>query len=173
MWGFVSELLSNPGRVQAGLDKMIEEERASLHTDPSQEAEIWLPKLTEVERKRSSFQDMAADGLITFGELRAKLAELEETRKFAQQQLEALDGRQMRLRDLERDKATLLESYARMMPEVLDNLVPEERRHVYQMLRLRATVTPDGSVELTGALNRSVEFCGNEPMSQCRLSPGP
>src|SRR5829696_6077814 len=172
VWGFVSELLSDPARVQAGLDKMIEEERASLHTDPSQEAEIWLAKLAEVERKRSSFQDMAADALITFDELRAKLAELEETHKFAQQQLEALEGRQMRLRDLERDKATLLESYARMMPEVLDDLAPEERRQVYQMLRLRATVTPAGSVELIGALNKSVEICGNESISRCRLSPG-
>jgi site-specific DNA recombinase len=172
VWGFVSGLLSDADRLRAGLDKMIEEERAGLHTDPDQEAEVWVEKLAEANRKRSGFQDMAAEGLITFDELRTKLAELEETRTFAQLELEALEGRRMRLRDLERDKATLLESYAAMVPKALDNLAPEERRHVYQMLRLRAVVASDGNVEVTGALSGTAEVCTNEPTSRCPLCPG-
>ena len=158
VWGFVSRLLSDAHRLKAGLDKMIEEEQASLHTDPDQEAEVWVENLAEANRKRSGFQDMAAEGLITFDELRAKLAELEEIRAFAQLELEALEDRRLRLRDLERDKATLLESYTAMVPKALDNLPPEKRRHVYQMLRLRAVVASDGNVEVTGAFSGSAEF---------------
>jgi hypothetical protein len=105
-----SRLLSDPDRLRTGLEKMVEEERAGLHTDPDQYAEVWVEKLAEANRKRSGFQDMAAEGLITFDELRAKLAKLEESRTFAQLELEALEVRRTRLQDLERDKATLLES---------------------------------------------------------------
>jgi site-specific DNA recombinase len=169
VWGFVSGLLSNADHLRAGLDKMIEEERAGLHTDPDQKAEVWVEKLAETNRKRSGFQDMAAEGLITFDELGAKLAELEETRALAQLKLEALEDRRLRLRDLERDKATLLESYTAMVPKALDNLAPEERRHVYQMLRLRAVVSSGGNVEVTGALGGSTEVCGKEPTSRYQL----
>jgi len=41
---------------------------------------------------------MAADDLITFDELRAKLAELEETRELAQRELEILEERRSRMR---------------------------------------------------------------------------
>jgi len=79
-WKFVSGLLEDPERIHVGFEQMIEEERGSLHGDPDREARVWLQKLSEIDRKRSSYQDMATEGLITFEELRAKLAELEETR---------------------------------------------------------------------------------------------
>lgn len=43
--------------------------------------------------KRAKFQDMAAEGLITFDELREKLAQLDETRKVAEQELNSLEYR--------------------------------------------------------------------------------
>ena len=163
-----SRLLSDPDRLRTGLEKMVEEERAGLHTDPDQYAEVWVEKLAEANRKRSGFQDMAAEGLITFDELRAKLAKLEESRTFAQLELEALEVRRTRLQDLERDKATLLESYTVMVPKALDKLAPEERRGVYQMLQLRAVVASEGNVKVTGALSGSVEVWGKEPISRSR-----
>jgi hypothetical protein len=68
-----------------------------MRGDQEREAKAWLEKLTEADRKRSGFQDMAAEDLITFDELRAKLADLEETREFAQHELEILKGRQSRI----------------------------------------------------------------------------
>ena len=44
---------------------------------------MWLRKLAEVDRARGCFQDMAAEGLITFKELCIKLDGLEETRQTA------------------------------------------------------------------------------------------
>jgi hypothetical protein len=57
---------------------MIEEERKGMLSgpEPEQESKPWLKKLAQVERKRSRFQGMAAEGsegYITFDELGAKL----------------------------------------------------------------------------------------------------
>jgi hypothetical protein len=39
-----------------------------------------------------------------------------------------------------------------MAPEALDNLTPEERRHVYKMLKIKIIVYPNDDVEVSGAL---------------------
>jgi site-specific DNA recombinase len=80
VWNHISDLLSDPGRLRVGLDQLIEEERSRMHGDPERETKVWLDKLAEVDHMRSAFQDMTAEGLISFNELHAKLASLEETR---------------------------------------------------------------------------------------------
>jgi hypothetical protein len=71
---------------------MIAEEREGIGGDePDREARTWREKLAEADLKRSGFQDMAAEGLITFDELRAKLFDLEEVREFARHELEAIE----------------------------------------------------------------------------------
>ena len=60
-----------------------------MRGDPERDAQIWLRKLEEADRKRAGYQDMAAEGLITFDELRAKLAALEETRETAERETSA------------------------------------------------------------------------------------
>ena len=49
-WGAVSAILKDPGRLQAGLDHMIEQERRKSHGDPATEAERWLGQLSEASR---------------------------------------------------------------------------------------------------------------------------
>jgi site-specific DNA recombinase len=167
VWKFVSSLLKDPKGIQEGLDAMIEEEREGLRDDPERETKTWLDKLAEAERKRSAFQDMAAEGLITFDELRAKLAELAETRQTAQKKLEALRHRQERIEELQRDRDALLESYAGVVSEELDDLTPEERHRIYQMLRLRVVAHADETFEVSGAFRSSLELCNLEPASAC------
>jgi hypothetical protein len=169
VWQFVSGLLRDPERLREGLDEMIERERAGMHGDPAQEQKMWLDKLADVERKRSGFQDMAAEGLITFDELRAKLAALEETRTTAQRELEALAGCRERLADFERDRDTLLEHYATMVPEALEELTAEERHQVYKMLRLEVYIHPDGDLEIRGVLSQDVLY----PDGNVSASPQP
>ena len=60
-------------------------------------------------RKRARYQEMAAEGLIDFEELRARLTALEETRRTAGQELRALQRRTGHLAQLERDRDSLLE----------------------------------------------------------------
>ena len=44
VWDFVRGLLKDPERVRAGLDRLIEEERASVGRDPGRDAEFWSKK---------------------------------------------------------------------------------------------------------------------------------
>ena len=108
--------------MRAGLEKLIEEERAALRGNPDRESRTWANKLAEVDRKRSAYQDQQAEGLITLEELRKKLAALEETRAVAQGELDALRSRQEHIEQLEHDADTILNQYARMVPEGLDTL---------------------------------------------------
>src|SRR3712207_3282326 len=121
-----------------------------MRGDPAQEQAPWLRKLAEVDQRRASFQDMAAEGLITFDELRTKLAALEETRQLARRELDAIQDWRDHLQELERDKTALLEHYATMVPEGLDALGPEERHRVYKMLGLKVSVQPSGILEVGG-----------------------
>ncbi|MDP8938736.1 MAG: recombinase family protein [Actinomycetota bacterium] len=148
VWVHVSGTMKDPEQLREDLEHMIELERRSLRGDPDREGKAWLEKLSEVGRKRAAFQDMAAEGLITFDELRAKLADLEETRETAGRALATLRSAQEDIERLERDKATVLEHYAALAPEALDSLTPEERRGLYKMLRLVAFAYPDGTLEV-------------------------
>jgi site-specific DNA recombinase len=174
VWGFVSDLLSSPERLQKGLETMLEHERNGFHGDPEREAKVWLEQLADAERKRSSFQDMAAEGLITFDELRTKLATLQEICETARRELATLEDRCNRLKDLEHDAAALFESYAGMVPEALGTLDAEERNHVYKMLRLKVSAYQGGTLEVNGTLGSSLCVSDGEtwsmPFSSTTLS---
>lgn len=151
VWDTVSEILKDPERLRAGLDHMIEQERrgAGIAGDSATEAERWSEKISEAGRKRAHYQEMAAEELIGFEELRARLAALEETRKTADQELQALQRRAEHLAQLERDRDSLLESYAGLMPEAIDALRSEERHRAYRIIGLEVHLAPDGSLKLS------------------------
>jgi site-specific DNA recombinase len=159
VWSFVSNLLLNPDALREGLDEMMRRELATKHVNPEEEAAVWLNRLVEADSRRANFQDMAAAGLITFDELGAKLNALEETRKTARKELAAIKGRTERLRAIERDRAALLEGYAGLMPEALEDLDSEERHRIYNMLRLRVSAFPDGTLEVGGTLSDGHLVC--------------
>ncbi len=138
--------------MREGLERMLEEEREGLNGDSEQEINGWLDKLAEADRKRGAFQDMAAEGLVTFEELRTKLAELEPAREVVETKLKALRSRQGRVEEMERDRDALLRSYAEMVPEALESLTPEERHRVYRMLALRVSAHEDEALAVSGVL---------------------
>src|SRR5918994_762060 len=153
VWRYVQVLLEDPERLRDDLESMIELEREGTREDPQQDKKMWLNKLAEVGRQRSRAQDLAVQGLLDYDELRTKLANLEETRKAAARELATLEDHQESLAKLEGDKEAVLAYYSAMAPEALHSLTPEERQHLYGMLRLRAVQYPDGDVvaELDGA----------------------
>lgn len=158
--------MGDPEQLRRDLERMIELERGVVRGDPERETRGWLDKLAEADRKRSGFQDMAAEGLITLDELRTKLAALEESRETAQRELENLDRHRERAEDLERDKEMVLEHYAAMAPEVLDSLTPEERQRFYMLLRLEVIVEVDGDLRLSGGFAATPEVCTLEMASR-------
>jgi hypothetical protein len=127
VWELVSGLLTDPARLRAGLDAMIEEQRRSSRGDPARESKAWLEKLAALDRKRSGYLDLAAERLMGRDELRSKLAELQEVRETAERELVAIEGRKERLEQMERDRDTLMERYASVVPESLDAFTSEKR----------------------------------------------
>jgi hypothetical protein len=156
VWDLVSRLLKDPERLRAGLDEMIERERAGKRGNQDREAASCSQKLSEVEQERRGYIRLAAKGHLTDEDLEQALAELEETRATAEEELRIVRSRKEALEELERDKDALLKSYARLTPEALDSLTPEERRQVYTMLRLKVEVGEDGSMEARGILSEIV-----------------
>ena len=109
-----------------------------------------------MESERRGYIRLAAKGYLTDEELGEALTELEDTRRTAEKEVQAIKGRKEILEELERDRDALLGQYARMVPEALDALTPEERRQVYGMLRLRIEVAADGSMEVRGVLSENL-----------------
>jgi site-specific DNA recombinase len=60
VWEFVSGLLNDPERVRAGMETLIERERAASSRLPAQEAAAWAKKLEECARLRRAYQDQQA-----------------------------------------------------------------------------------------------------------------
>ena len=136
-------LLQDPERIRAGLDRLIEEERTEAGRDPKKDAQFWLKKITESDAERRGYHRLAAKGHMTDEELTAALSELDEVRETAERELESARAREEALDRLERDKDTLMESYAGMVGEALEDLAPEERYRLYRLLRLGRTLPPE------------------------------
>lgn len=157
VWGIVSELMKDPERLREDLEAMIELERAGRRGDPAREAKGWLDKLAATDRMRRNYQEMAAKGLMTFEELAEELGRLKETRSVAERELGALRTHQERVEQLEKDKEALLRSYQDVAPEALEKLSPEERNHLYKVLRLKVRVHPNGDVEIDGSAPKKAQ----------------
>ena len=91
-------------------------------------------------------------------ELDEILADLEETRRTAERELETIGGRREEIEQLERDRDAIKASWSATVPGNLDRLTPEERNELYHKLRLEISPTEDG-YEITGP------FCTFEPLS--------
>ena len=171
VWGLVSELLSDPEKVRVGLEKMIVRERNGSRGDLNWEARVWAEKLAEADRMRAGYQELAAKGLMTLEELGARLGELENTRRRATHELDVIRQRCGRLEELERDRDVLMESYAGAVPEALENVEPEERHRVYEMLRLRVAAHPDGTLEVRGILSGNLRVVQENGRPVCTHGP--
>jgi chromosome segregation ATPase len=151
VWNYVSGVMKNPEQLRADLDRMIELERTGTRGDPSKEARLWVEKLAEVERKRAKYQEAFAADAVTLPELKAYLAQLDETRKTVEHELEVLRGHEEYVRELEAGRDALLDSLEAQAPEALDSLTSEERDQWYKVLKLGADVFADGRVEISWA----------------------
>ncbi len=143
VWEFVYGILTNPARLLAGLEKMQDDEADGASAE--EEEESWLKQISEIERKKERLLDLYLEGDIATEQFRAKSAVLQEAHEKATVNLEAVRSRRARVEDFERDKEALLEYHARLIPEDLDGLTPEQRQTLYRMMRLRV-LARDGAL---------------------------
>ena len=145
VWEFVRGILTDPARLAAGLEKMQENEARTGGASAEEEEASWLKRLSEIERKEERLLDLRLEGDITAEQFRARSGALRETKEAATAGLEAARARRSRREEFERDKEALLEYHARLVPEDLDGLTPEQRRTLYRMMRLKVAVR-DGAL---------------------------
>jgi site-specific DNA recombinase len=150
IWATISDYIKEPERLRADLERAVEIMRQEASGDPAREARAWADRLAEVDRKRSGYLDLAAEGIMSRDELRAKLAALDETRVAAERELAAVRDRAARLEEFEQEVEAVLEVYTRLTPETLDVLTPEERQQFYRVLGLRVTAHQDAPPEIDG-----------------------
>ena len=107
---------------------------------------------------------------MTDEELVAALSELDEIRETVERELEVAQARGKALKHLERDRDALMESYAGMVKETLEDLAPEERHRIYKLLRLGVRFRPDWPLEITGIFAQVAEEV-EKGSSHSKLSP--
>jgi site-specific DNA recombinase len=170
VWESVRAILSDPERLRADLDAMIEMKRQASRNDPREEMDHWLKVLTDADEKRAKYQRAYAADVMTLADLKARLAELEEECQIAERELASLRLREREIADLERDRVALLESYAGASEEALNSLTPEQRHHLYRSLRIGVLAHADGSTEIVlGDLLSYEEVCTEDTTSPPRI----
>jgi site-specific DNA recombinase len=153
VWEEVSALLKDPERLRAGVERMLEEQRAAHRGDvEGRELRHWQGELDKVERMRSGYLDQQAEGIISMAELKTKLAALDERRTVAERELDKLMRQQERMAQLERDTQALMERYRFEAHEGLDLYTPQDKHDAYKTLGIKVIAHPDGSTELTGSV---------------------
>ena len=170
VWQIVSSLLQDPNTLRADLDAMIELERIAMCKYSPREAKALSAKLAEADRKRSRYQDMAAEGLISFDELREKILALENVRETAEQELEALKNERKRILELEQNRDALLNTLMQIGSDALEALSTDEKHHLYRILQLKVIVRENGTPEVSGAFGEGLDVCTLE--NQCRATLG-
>jgi len=147
VWGWVSSFLKDPEVMRVGIQQAIADRRGEEHEQRLQaERAEWAKKLDEAATLRRGYQRQAAEGLMTFTELREALEELEATRAKTMEELEAVEGRLRELESLSLDTEGLIKHLSAMVPERIDNLSPEGRRRVYNELKVNVEVGKSGEV---------------------------
>ena len=133
VWEAVKAVLLDPGHLERGLDAYLESEQERDGGDPEKEARVFANRIAEVDRKRSAYQDLAADGLMEREELRAKLAAL-SWQKAAEDGLGMLEERRRKVRELQQSREEILARYRDAVPEALEEADGKQRRAVYNTL---------------------------------------
>jgi len=152
----VDRLLQDPKRVRRNLDEAIARETATLKS-PHAEAETWMKRVQDCERKRSNYQDLAADGLVTREELAEKLRVLDQNKATAERHLnEARDG-ESRVEELRATKRMILSAYANgIIHDGIRYFDGPMRHGIYDALGLRVTVETDGTLTVDYRVDANV-----------------
>jgi hypothetical protein len=144
VWEFVRGILTDPSRLAVGLEKMQDNEASSASAEDEEAS--WLKRISKIERKEERLLDLHLEDDISTEQFREKSAALQEAKEAAKANLKAARSRRARFESFERDKEALLEYHARLVPEDLDGLTPEQRRTLYRMMRLTVLATPDSEL---------------------------
>lgn len=156
VWQKVRLLLEEPERVMAAYDAYVELRTRRLMGNPDQEARGLSARLDKLERRRSNLIDMGADGTIDRGDLRLKLTEADEERYYLRRGLRQAAGRGEELKRLRKEREVLADRFSAMRGMGLRHLPPQDRRAVYDALRMTAHADENGDIRITGIFGADI-----------------
>jgi hypothetical protein len=64
-WNLLPVLLTDPERLYAGLEEMMDRERSGVRVAPDREVKAWLERLAEADRMRAGYQELEERRLCT------------------------------------------------------------------------------------------------------------
>lgn len=136
-------------------DVRAEELERRLHTS-YREARTLSERLQKLERRRSSYLDLAADGDMSREDLRGKLAKVERQRRELEEALRSARNRQQSIEQLWRDARMVWDRLHLIRDGKLRDLTPEERRRCYAALGIRVEIDGEGDVRIYGMLDHDI-----------------
>jgi len=160
VWNAVYRLISDPHRLLRQYREHVEHQKRQVRGDPDREARDLAARLEKLERRRSGYLDLAADGDMSREDLRAKLTRLDGERAGFERALREAHARAEQLRKPEINYAHLDSLLLQMNRINLGTAAPEDRRRLYGALRLEAHVDEDRRVRLTGVFDPDVYLPG-------------
>jgi hypothetical protein len=155
----ILDLIRRPEIMLEQIEREIES-REQAASSAARDAAMYQEQLRRIEQKRSGFQDMAAEGLITFAELRSKLDALQREGERSQEALEALTEPERVAKELSEIPARV-EDYIAELPQLIHE-DPERRseylKDIYRKLSLSVIAHKDDTLTISGAFgNRELE----------------
>jgi site-specific DNA recombinase len=140
-----------------------------LHDDLSGQARL-TESLGKLDRKRDGFLDLRAEGIITMGELKEKLAGIAEQREVIQSELDSVKNKEEQLVRLLSMRDMLVDSVRNGFLDQVARDVPEERHALYKRMGLRIELDQGGSPIISGAFDM---FSNDKPFSRQHPRPCP
>lgn len=129
---------------------MLEQEKKLASRRPAEEEENWLRELAELDAREERLLDLYLDNKLGADRYGSRVAEIKRSRKTIQGELARVRDGAAHLEQLEGDRDALLNHYAKIVPEGLDALGPEERNRIYRMLGLTVLAHGDGQLGSRG-----------------------
>jgi hypothetical protein len=157
--------------VAEAYDRAIQQEREKMRGgDPERKRRGLLDALERLEITRDRYLDQQAEGLISMGKLREKLAGLDAQREVLEKELAAAVDRSRRVEQLERDKEAAIVYGLKPWQSTMNTLSPADRNALYRRHDVKAVAWQDGTVEVTGIL--WTEFVNQNPAARCGRPAG-
>ena len=176
VWKAVLGLVSDPHRLLRQYEQHLqrqEREDREAHGDPEREARHLEEGLAKLERRRSGYLDLAADGDMSRADLRAKLAEADVRRGELEDALAKLERRREARRSPRINYAHLNSVLMQLNQMRLNESSPEDRRRLYAALWLRAEIDRERGVVLSGIFDPDLYLPGVLEDAPDVLTPRP
>ena len=153
VWNLVSRVLTDPKRLYAAFDALIERQRQQMHgADPERDERAWLRRIEELDVQRRRMQDLAVEGLLGADDLRERLARSEEQRRAAQKELEAARSRGKRIEDIEKNRDWVFLYWQRLEKSAIMHTCWGGHNRLYKKMGLRLEMDASGDLRATGDL---------------------